>query len=273
MLAPQKKSKAVECAPNSGNRWQNVHLYKDMPVDKGLKSFSNIDDGRILLLYQSKDYEGSNENRYDSPLGKKEEINSIPSMQESHATSRHVSYNKTAVLISAGLDSDTPRRGDLVVFSQSSNGVGKGIRVIQKNAAQLIRGILTQLNLIDGTALFVRENLSDKSENLKEYLFPLSEIVSCQPDMLKDMEKVEGILYESNVYGVCRTSDLYLVSAGTQSSDKAQRPRLNLTVKKEIESSGGKIVAQSSMAKGPDYKTRGFADGWTSRKSIFTSNK
>jgi hypothetical protein len=285
LLAPKKKSKGIDFAPSSGNRWQNVDLDKDIPIDKGPKSFSNIEDGRILLLNQSKghlctgklerkDIE-NNENRNgavcdvnDSHLGKIETSNSLPAMQEAHATSRHVSYNKAAVLISAGQESDTPRRGDLVVFSQSSKGVGKGVRVIQKNAAQRIRGNLTQINLIDGTAVFIEENLSDKNGNLKEFLFPLSEIVSCQPNMLKDLERVEGILYESNIYGVCRTSDLYL-STVTLSSDKAQRPRLNLTVKKEMENSGGKIVAQSNMAKGPDSTTRGFANGWTSRKSMF----
>jgi hypothetical protein len=229
LLAPIKKSKGIDCAPISGNRWQNVDLDKDIPFDKGPKSFSNIEDGCILLLnhpkgqfctgkLERKDNEENNENRNGafcdanySHLGKIETSNSLPAMQEVPARSRHVSYNKAAVLISVGQDSDTPRRGELAVFSQSSKGVGKGVRVIQKNAAQLIRGNLTKINLIDKTAVFIEENLSDKNGNLKEFLFPLSEIVSCQPNMLKDLERVEGILYESNIYGVCRTSDLYLL--------------------------------------------------------------
>ena len=67
---------------------------------------------------------------------------------------------------------------------------------------------------------------------------------------------------------VCRTKDLYLTSKVTAAGAR-QRPKLNLTVKKELKDGlGGQIVAQSGMAKGPDG-TCGFVDGWTKRKSPF----
>jgi hypothetical protein len=45
-----------------------------------------------------------------------------------------------------------------------------------------------------------------------------------------------------------------------------ERPKLNLTVKKELQGMGGQIMAQSRMAKGPDG-TNGFDYGWTTRMS------
>ena len=67
---------------------------------------------------------------------------------------------------------------------------------------------------------------------------------------------------------VCRTKDLYLTSKVTAAGAR-QRPKLNLTVKKELKDGlGGQIMAQSGMAKGPDG-TCGFVDGWTKRKSPY----
>ena len=47
-----------------------------------------------------------------------------------------------------------------------------------------------------------------------------------------------------------------------------ERPKLNITVKKELKDLGGKIIAQSNQAKGPDG-TNGFLSGWTQRKNLF----
>ena len=91
----------------------------------------------------------------------------------------------------------------------------------------------------------------------------MTEIVSCDPSVLKDKEAVEGILYEGQIYGIARTADLYLESK--LGIGHNERPKLNLTVKKDL---GGKIVAQSMMAAGPDGST-GFAVGWTTRTSRF----
>lgn len=67
-----------------------------------------------------------------------------------------------------------------------------------------------------------------------------------------------------SVSAVCRTKDIYLASSfGGSSGGLKERPRLNLTVKKEL---GGQVMAQSKMAKGPD-NTNGFVEGWTKRVS------
>merc|ERR1712007_407849 len=98
----------------------------------------------------------------------------------------------------------------------------------------------------------------------KKYDISLSEVVSCEKTLLKDQEQCDGILYEGKIYGVCRTKDIHLASSfGGSSGGLKERPRLNLTVKKEL---GGQVMAQSKMAKGPD-NTNGFVGGWTKRVS------
>lgn len=65
---------------------------------------------------------------------------------------------------------------------------------------------------------------------------------------------------------VCRTKDIHLSSSFGSSGGLNERPKLNLTVKKELQGMGGQIMAQSRMAKGPDG-TNGFVLGWTTRVS------
>jgi hypothetical protein len=53
---------------------------------------------------------------------------------------------------------------------------------------------------------------------------------------------------------VCRTKDIFLTSSFAKNSSDGnngprQRPKLNLTVKKELQGMGGQIMAQSKMAK------------------------
>ena len=48
------------------------------------------------------------------------------------------------------------------------------------------------------------------------------------------------------ILSVCRTTDLYLSSK--VKTGMKERPRLNLTVRKELQDMGGKIVAQSGLA-------------------------
>ncbi len=67
---------------------------------------------------------------------------------------------------------------------------------------------------------------------------------------------------------VCRTRDIHLSSSFGSSGGLGERPKLNLTVKKELQGMGGQIMAQSRMAKGPDG-TDGFIFGWTNRVSVY----
>ena len=173
----------------------------------------------------------------------------------------------------------TPRRGDLVSFvkiknttiSKSTNQtdvVVRELRLMTKGAASLIRGKLEWLSgndggnkAVDRMARFVCDDDPQATYDVRP-----SEIISCDPSLLKDQECVEGILYEGRLYGIARLTDLYLESKYSGANNK-ERPKLNLTVKKDL---GGKIVAQSMMAKGPDG-TNGFALGWTQRMSRFSS--
>jgi cold shock CspA family protein len=197
--------------------------------------------------------------------------------------------------------SSGPRRGDLVSFMKAKNGEGaRDIRVVERGAATLQRGRLENITLTTdpastspGTAKFVAA-----TENEEEYDIDLAEVVSCNVSVLKDKESVEGILHDNNIFGVCRTCDLYLGSK--LGSGHKERPKLNLTVRKELKGLGGKIMAQSSMAKvshqslsnhihflpdsivlltqlspsflsqGPDG-TNGFAPGWTTRVNKYST--
>lgn len=177
--------------------------------------------------------------------------------------------NGSVAMRGAGSSSSTdtstaPRRGDLVSFmkGKGSGGAVKDIRVEKRSSAEKRRGHLENILIESGTAEFVVEG-EGKNECIT---FDLNEIVSCEVKQLKQNTAVEGILYEGSIYGVCRVTDLYLETK--VGGGKKERPRLNLTVKKELRYMGGKIVAQSGLAKGPDG-TIGFKSGWTNRVSRF----
>jgi len=157
-----------------------------------------------------------------------------------------------------------PRRGDLVSFvkAKSAHGV-RDIRVMKQGAAILVRGTLTQIAIDSGKACFHVKEKEDK------YDIDLSEVISCSISILKENEPVEGVLHSGKMYGICRTSDLYLESKLGMGGQRKERPRLNLTVRKNR---GGQIVAQSGMAKGPDG-SNGFAPGWTTRQSKFSNRE
>jgi cold shock CspA family protein len=157
-----------------------------------------------------------------------------------------------------------PRRGDLVCFAKTKNGKGaRDILLLSRGAAILLKGHLEQISLnIDsnsgGSAVFV-----SNADNKESFVISLSEVLSCETSRLVDGEEVEGLLHDGKIFGVYRTKDLYLDSKIFSNSNV--RTKLNLTVKKNL---GGKIVAQSMMAKGPDG-TVGFHSGWTTRVSKY----
>lgn len=153
--------------------------------------------------------------------------------------------------------SSHPRRGDLVSFVPSKNGKGlRDVRVLVSGQATLMRGRLQDLNFAAGTADFYAAN-----EDEDKYPVELAQIVGCKLSVLKEDEAVEGILHEGKLYGLCRTTDLYLESKlGTS---RKERPKLNLAVKKAR--AGHNIPSQ---AKGPDG-TNGFVPGWTTRVSQY----
>ena len=163
-----------------------------------------------------------------------------------------------------------PKRGDLVSFvkGKSGKGTARDIRVIKRGAATLLRGRLEEIQINDepesegrkgGTAKFIATTPGEEI-----YDVDLSRVVSCDVSLLKDKESVEAIVHEGKLFGISRTADLYLESK--LGASHKQRPKLNLTVKKDR---GGTIIAQSMMAKGPDG-TKGFSSGWTTRTSRYS---
>ena len=167
---------------------------------------------------------------------------------------QHIHYTIASI---AGRASDTPKRGDIVSFTKGKNSKAKDTRIVSKAFAQRVKGRLTKLDLEKETAEF--QSLTDS----RTYDVNLSEVVSCETRVLKEGTAVEGVLHDGFIVGICRNSDLYLES--TIAGGKKERPKLNLNVKVGL---GGKIIAQSCMAKGPDG-TLGFNLGWTTRISKY----
>lgn len=158
---------------------------------------------------------------------------------------------------------DGPKRGDLVSFSRARGSqLVKDIRIAEQGAATRITGTLISVNKDADSAIFV------STERGMKYDINLTEVVSCYKALINENEKVEGILYDGKIFGVCRIRDIHLSSSFGSSGGLSERPKLNLNVKKELQGMGGQIMAQSRMAKGPDG-TDGFILGWTNRVSVY----
>lgn len=157
-----------------------------------------------------------------------------------------------------GMVGDVPRRGDLVSFLQKQDKSPRDIRIVRKDVVETVRGTVSYLEEVDesikGTIVAEQGETS--------FGFDGGDVVGCDVKLLKTGEKIEGILHNGKLVGISRLADLYLESK--IGNGRKERPKLNLTVKKDR---GGTIMAQSSMAQGPDG-TNGFAPGWTVRTSI-----
>ena len=172
--------------------------------------------------------------------------------------------------VASSMDGSTnPKRGDLVSFIKGRKAkTARDIRIVKREAALLQRGRLENITVVhtEGKKNKGKAQFIAATQNQEVYDIDLADVVSCSASILKEKESVEGILHEGKVFGLCRTSDLYLKSKLFGGSGKnRERPKLNLTVKKNR---GGTIMAQSMMAKGPDG-TIGFETGWTSRVSQY----
>lgn len=189
---------------------------------------------------------------------------------ETTPLTQHIRYTLSSVLNNRSYNTDSPKRGDLVSFTKGKNGMAKDISVITKSAATKVTGCLSKLQMEENLAVF-----TCTTDNQKVYQVNLTQVISCDTKVLQEETPVEGILHKDQMVGICRTADLYLkpiTTSGTTTtpgSAPRERRKLNLTVKKELQNLGGKIIAQSCMAKGPDG-TMGFHAGWTDRVSKFT---
>lgn len=189
------------------------------------------------------------------------------------AVKTHLHFKRSNIAIQNGHDESIfPQRGDLVSFNKirGSNGA-RDVRIVERGAAYLVRGKLEGIDLKGGHAKFV---ILDDSKINDVYDINLKEVLGCETSLLKESEHCEGLLYDNQIYGICRVSDLYIETTKKSTiglskpngASSTERPKLNLTVKKDR---GGTIMAQSMMAKGPDEKTKGFYSGWTTRLSAF----
>ena len=190
-----------------------------------------------------------------------ERINVSSEIKENKQFGRYVYYtisgngNRNSV--------DIPKRGDLVTFVRGNKGKAKDVRLKTTSALERFEGKLTAMQTESGSPGF-QTIIGDKSYDIN-----LSEVISCEPKVLKDDDAIEAMIHDGKLVGICRKADLYLESSiGAKFKERSKartRTQLNLTVKRDL---GGKIIAQSCMAKGPDGSL-GFSPGWTTRTSRF----
>jgi cold shock CspA family protein len=224
---------------------------------------SNADDGLILLL---KDPANIFEKKVKLPSLEEEkdekiEATNIGSESVDTKETESILLQVPFTLASVGRGESNPKRGDMVSFVKGKGNKARDVKILQSGVAPRVKGKLTNINTATGTSMFIIGE-SGKCVDVK-----LSDVVGCDPTVLKDEVTVEGIEYEDLIVGICRFDDLYLARSVVGNGPK-ERPKLNLTVKKELQGLGGQIIAQSGMAKGPDG-TIGFVQGWTSRQSPF----
>ncbi len=91
---------------------------------------------------------------------------------------------------------DGPKRGDLVRFSRARGSqLVKDIRIAEQGAATRVTGTLISVNKDADSAIFV------STERGMKYDINLTEVVSCDKALIKENEKVEGVLYDGKVFG------------------------------------------------------------------------
>jgi cold shock CspA family protein len=262
--------KAEESAKTLLQTEPRNHLGYILLIEDSTHAFAQKPDNNVSLLGSEGAHPDGAPNHVPIESGSDQQV-AAPATetvvkQNERSTCTYLPYNFAAYAIqgkgssSAGDNGSNPRRGDLVSFTKSKNGrTPRDIRIVTRAAAQMLRGRLENIDLkASGTANFIAS-----TEPPQTYEIDIKNVVSCEPTLFKEKESVEGILYEGNIYGINRTSDLYLESK--ISLGQKERPKLNLIVKKDR---AGKIMAQTGMAKGPDG-TDGFATGWTQRVSKY----
>lgn len=91
---------------------------------------------------------------------------------------------------------DGPKRGDLVSFCRvRGSRLVKDIRIVDIDAATIVRGTLVNVDKDDDSAIFV------VMEDEVKYEIKLTEVVSCDAALVNENEKVDGILHEGKIYG------------------------------------------------------------------------
>ena len=206
-LANTPSRKPVGLSKSAGGRWANP----DAKAGKGDDSGSSaVGQGRVLLLEDSAGlFSVSKVEVDDTAAGEGsgtegDEAKTKPAATIVSAVGTHLTYtNTSAGMTSASVDrTRAPRRGDLVMFAggKRKGGVGTGtvsnIRVTKPVGATKIRGHLSDISKENGEVVFVAS-----TSGKERYPTKFSEIVSCDPSILKDGDDVEGILHAGSIYG------------------------------------------------------------------------
>jgi cold shock CspA family protein len=256
-------------------RWDNVGKEPKSVNASG----SNIKEEGVILLLSDPSSLFSQKPPSERKSSVDESDSEVKSQNESKETTcesavgTHVRYKASSLAYRFATDNpdrpEGPKRGDLVIFGKTKGAkLVKDIRIEKLEAATTIKGTLVDINLDDNMATFVS---SDDGVN---YSISLSEVVSCEKSLLKENQEVDGVLHDGKIFGgeyqrvallfpmslltivcrqVCRNKDIFLSSSLSKmsigSNGPKQRPKLNLTVKKELQGLGGQIMAQSKMAK------------------------
>lgn len=277
---PTRQVRRTDSSEKSGSRWNSI---EDDRKQSAADDERGSGQGQILLLHNSTaqgnppksadvaNSENLSRHSSNSDSGKYNDGTVIEGSSRVFYRNAELS-NHSGVgnsIASSSIESSKPRRGDLVSFSLSKSGGARNVVILNRGEAAIIRGrlegILAGKNIDPkkGSAKFITTERGDV------YSIPLSEVVSCDPSLLKEKEAVEGIVYNGSVFGVCRIADLYMESKFNSSgSGVKERPKLNLTARKDR---CGKIQAQSMIAKGPDDGSNGFQPGWTKRMSAYAT--
>ena len=87
-----------------------------------------------------------------------------------------------------------PKRGDLICFSKGKGDRARDIRILKRNAAATVKGKISDLDILAGNANFI-------SEDGQVMSMSLSEVISCDIEVLKNDDGLEGILHDSEIVG------------------------------------------------------------------------
>jgi len=255
----------------STGRWDNVTTENHQSPSSSSSATANMSDGFILLL-ESKEEEKQEQQDATNDQKSTTLQHLVYHNEHNHHDYRHISRSNSN-------HENNPKRGEFVSFHYIKGGKVKDVKLLKNypkglksSSAKKLIGTLTNIDKDHKMATF--QTQADDSNTVgSSYTISTNEILGCDLSSLKSTTQVEAMYYQNNVYGVCRLSDLYLASSSSKTSsittpNSKARPRLNLTVRKEL---GGKVVAQSSMAKGPSHGggNYGFLKGWTNRCSRF----
>jgi hypothetical protein len=159
---------------------------------------SDADDGLILLLNDPANL--FEQKKTELPLTKEDKEETCSGSKEVEMVLHQETDSELLripfTLASVGRGESNPKRGDKVSFVKGKGNKARDVRVIQSGIAPRVKGKLIEINTATGTSMFVK----DESETT--VAVKLSDVVGCNPSVLKDEVTVEGIEYEDLIVGI-----------------------------------------------------------------------